>query len=289
VTRRTLVHCAAVGPGLFLASAGAGQEAVKYPEHVAEEFPVQVRGQALLVQLLSPPPDRRAPHPALLLSLAVDRRTTLFGEPYAIPACHFLHHGHRVVSFSLPCHGERVAEAGEGIAGFCALLVAGRNPFAELVEEGRAVLDECLRRGAATPGRIAVCGVSRGGYCALRLAAAEKRIQAVAGYSPVTDWRVLREFAEAREQPVVAEQVLDRFAGELAGRAVFVAIGNRDARVGTECAARFAARILEEEARRGAESSRIRFLVVDDSRGHGLHERWRQQGAEFLLETVTRT
>jgi dienelactone hydrolase len=168
----------------------------------------------------------------------------------------------------------------------CARFIDGEDPFSRFAEDGKAVIDELIRNGAAEAGRIVVCGVSRAGYCGLRLAAFDKRVSAVAALAPVTDWRQLREFAAVRERDDVAKLALDHFAESLAGRPVYMAIGNRDERVGTDCCTRFALRLFEAEEKLKLPESKVRFLVVDDSKGHALDLRWRDAGAEFLLNAV---
>jgi len=116
-----------------------------------------------------------------------------------------------------------------------------------------------------------------------RLAAADPRIRAVAGLAPVTDWRALSEFAAVKERPEIKALALDNWAAELAGRAVFLAIGNADARVGSNCCVRLALRILEEEARRDVAPSLLELHVVL-SEGHSLSDDWRSAGRRFLLQ-----
>jgi hypothetical protein len=225
-----------------------------------------------------------AADPALVLTFALTRQEALTTTPHNEPAKVFVAAGHRALSFDLPEHGDQATSGrAAGIAGMCQALLAGDDPFVRFVTEGHAAIDACLSRHLARPGRIYVCGVSRAAYCALRLAAADLRIGGAAGLAPVTDWRALREFATVREQPLVAALILENYAAGLAGRPVYLAIGNRDERVGTECCTRFALRLLEEESRRKLVSSRVRFHVVDDSPGHSLELRWRREGAEFLL------
>ncbi|MSU65393.1 MAG: hypothetical protein EXS38_04655 [Opitutus sp.] len=251
---------------------------------MTHEFAITRGSERLNVQVQSPAPDQLAPHPLLLLNLSSDRQSSVAGGLFGEPAKLFLQHGHHVASFDLPAHGERVDQYGSGLEGLCARFVAGYDPFLQFVADGRAVIDECIRRGWGEKGRIVVCGVSRGGYFAIRLAADDDRIVAVAGLAPVTDWRNLTEFSSAKERKDVADLALDHFVKPLAGRRVYVAIGNSDRRVGSEASARFALSLLEEEARRGISQSKIRFLVVDDSAGHKLEDRWRVEGAKFLLD-----
>lgn len=221
---------------------------------------------------------------ALLLTVASTRQASFHEDPYDIPARLFAAAGHAVVSFDLPNHGEQINAFGQGIVGLCAAFGAGEDPFAQFVAQGQAVIDACLEQGVGTGG-VYVCGVSRAGYCALRLAAADPRIRGVAGLAPVTDWRVLSEFAAVREQPAVAALALEHWAEDLAGRPVFLTIGNHDVRVGTDCCVRFALRLLELEDQTTTGASALQLHVVKAA-GHSLDARWRTAGAEFLLDQV---
>jgi hypothetical protein len=253
------------------------------PEAVESHFHLSGGGESLSVTVLEPTRERLAADPLLLLNFATDRATSLHDPLYGDPVRRLLAAGHRAASFDVPAHGERIDAAGEGIDGLRDRLLAGRDPFARFVEDGRGVIDECIRRGIAKAGRIVVCGNSRSGYCALRLAAADSRVSAVAGLAPVTDWRELREFSAVRERPAVAALALENFAGALAGRPVYLALGNADRRVSTAAYARLVQRLSELEAARGLTTSELCLLIVDDSPGHTLADRWSAEAARFLI------
>jgi dienelactone hydrolase len=218
---------------------------------------------------------------ALLLTFSSTRQASFYEDPYDIPARRFAAAGYAVASFDLPNHGAQINEFGQGIEGFCAAVCAGADPFVKFIEQGQAVIAACLAQGIGHGGIVA-CGVSRAGYCALRLAAADPRIRAVAGLAPVVDWRYLREFAAVRADPVVAALALDHWAAQLAGRALFLTIGNGDSRVSSAACVRFALRLLELEETMGITHSAIQLHVVD-SPGHSLSDHWRAAGADFLL------
>jgi dienelactone hydrolase len=252
------------------------------------EFPIRVGDRTLRVLLAEPEEGRLAHDSALLLTFSSTSREAMTVAPYDESAKAFVAAGHRALSFDLPEHGDRVTPGREaGIAGMCQALVAGQDPFGLFVVDGRAAVDACLQRGLARAGRVFACGVSRGGYCALRLAAADPRIGGVATFAPVTDWRTLREFAHVKSRNDVAALNLENYAAKLAGRPVWLAIGNRDDRVGTDCCTRFVLRLLEAEARLGLRESHLYFQVVDDSPGHSLDLRWRRAGADFLVKRAT--
>ncbi len=243
-----------------------------------EEFNIASEGRELTCALTAP--EVPASAPALLLTFSGTRQMSTGRHPYDMAAKAFTDAGHYALSFDLPCHGDRIDAHGEGIAGFCADLVSGGDPFARFVADGKAAIDACLERGVGSSGKILAYGISRGGYCALRLAAADPRIRGVASIAPVTDWRVLREFADVRDRPEVEATILDPFAPALAHRSVFLIIGNRDGRVGTHCCLRFATRLFEAEAGQNASASELRVL---NAPGHGLPDEGYLAGAEFLL------
>jgi len=250
---------------------------------VEEDFIIKNNGEYIAVKMLSPSPQQLAPRPLLLLNFSTDRNTSLKDPLYGDPARRFLEAGHRVLSFDVPAHGERIDKYGKGIDGFCAAFMDGHDPFKRFVSDGIAVIDACIQRGWTQPGRVVVCGNSRSGYCALRLAAADKRIAAVAALAPVTDWRKLREFSGIAKRPEVADLCLDNYAAELAGRPIYLALGNADRRVGTEAFASFVHALATAEARMSLNVSHLRLLIVNDSPGHTLHDRWSADGAQFLM------
>ncbi|MFZ4664750.1 MAG: alpha/beta hydrolase family protein [Caldilineaceae bacterium] len=218
---------------------------------------------------------------ALLLTFSSTRQSAFAEAPQDLPARLFAGAGHAVASFDLPQHGEQVNAFGQGIDGFCAAFCAGADPFAQFIEQGKAVIDACLAQGIGQGGIVA-CGVSRAAYCALRLTAADQRIRAVTGLAPVTDWRRLREFAAVRDQPSVAALALDHWAEELADRPLYLAIGNHDARVGSDACARFVLQLMAARQAQSDSPPALQFYLVD-SPGHSLADEWRQAGAEFLL------
>lgn len=262
---------------------GAAEKDAEGP--TMEEFSVTRPWGELVVTVFTPPAGKLSKQPMLLLSFSSDRRSSLPGGRYGAPTQAFLDQGHRIASFDLPLHGGRVDRHGSGIAGFSKCIVAGEDPFATFVQDGTAVIDELLKRGLASPGRIVASGVSRAGYCVLRLAAAESRIQAAAALAPVTDWTALREFAKVAKHPGVTSLALTNFARELAGKRIYIAIGNFDDRVDTAACTRLVLAINEAEQQQKVAKSQLRYLIVDDSQGHSLAARWRQEGIRFLLQT----
>lgn len=259
---------------------------MKVEDFTFTEFSVAPGGRKL--DCLMCEPASLATQPAVLIHLATEREQLRGEGIYGLTCKAFLAAGNRVVGFELPNHGKRVGNwKKQEIAGFCEAFVAGQDPFKMVVEDGRAVVDEIIARGWASAGRIYIAGCSRGGYCALRIMAADRRIAAAAADAPVTDWRALTEFAGAKERPDVAALALTHYAADLADRPVWVGMGNCDNRVSTAYFLAFCHAIAVEQEKRGMEKSPFEAHVVE-APGHGFPEDGRKQGAEWLVTQVQR-
>jgi len=233
------------------------------------------------LHLLTPP--QLTPQPLLLLSFAMDWETSLCVEPYNLTAKYFLEQGHRVASFDLPNHGQRINKYGEAITGLRNAFIAGKDPFAMFIEEAKTVIDFCIDHEFASVGNIAVCGTSRAGYLALRLLAKDSRIAAAAAFAPVTDWRCLEEFNADKNREDVASLKLSNYVPNLAGKSTFIVIGNHDERVGTASCCRFYLDLLK--ANHG-NAEKINFQI-HNSPGHYSQKEWYLAGAEFLIESIS--
>lgn len=221
------------------------------------------------------------PARGMLVTLAGSRADALTSWPHRIAADRAHAAALAVLSLDLPCHGDWHDGAAAGIDGLAEHVAQGIDPFANW---GDWALAQIARsRARLPPGPLVICGVSRGAYAALRLALREPAIDAVAALAPVIDWRVLREFASIREQPAAAALDLVPQAAALAGRAVFIAIGAADRRVGSERCLAFAAALWHAEAALGLEHSAARLHVVE-GHDHALPDAWRHAGTSFLLE-----
>ena len=250
------------------------------------EFSVEASGGQVVCRLGAPDEDVRVQEPGLVLFFG-GARDDAFADPEGngMAAHMFVEAGHFAASIDLPGFGDAADDYGSGIRAMCAAFIGGDDPFSRVVSQAKAVIDECRQQYVGEAGRIVTLGVSRGAYYALRLTAEDNRVGGVAGIAPVTDWRLLGEFAEVRQQSDVAALALTNWAAALAGRAVYLAIGNHDHRVGTHTCVHLAHAILEAEDPEAEGESKLNLHVVD-SPGHTLERDWREKGVRFLLEVV---
>ena len=247
------------------------------------EFTLQVRGEELICSLASPEKARLSERSGLLVNISATRRFALLDPSQNHPTEPFLAAGHYVLSFDLPHHGERVKQYGEGLSGMSGALMAGDDPFEQFVDDGKAALDACLEKGIGPNGMIVAYGVSRAAYCCLRLAAADPRVRAIAGPSPVTDWALLTEFEEAFDQSKLEQIHIDNWADQLADRAVYLCIGSQDDRVGTDSCVQFAMKLFERQRQALGEGTLYNQLHVVDYPDHSPAASWRLDATDYLL------
>ncbi len=182
-----------------------------------------------------------SPAPTLvILSATIEQAfSTSFLEAGAIladPPSNYL-----CVSIDLPCHGTHdYPGARDGLRGWADLAVAEHDFVADFNARLHEVLDDLVADGLTDEDRIAVSGTSRGGFLALRYTAFDPRVACGVGYAPVTDLRQLTEFEIAESVPFVDELSLAAHLDPLVGRPVFIVIGDRDVRVGTDSAIQIA-------------------------------------------------
>ena len=218
--------------------------------------------------------------PTLLL-FAMAGTDTLMTEPYCRVGRLLHARGWNVVSLDLPCHGadSRAGEPAE-LAGWAVRTAQGEDIVAAFRQRVNDVVEHIVATGVADPARIAAAGTSRGGFMAFHAAAGNPRVQAVAAFSPVTDLLALSEFAGQEANQVVHRLALLNAVAALAGRAVWITIGNADERVGTGNASAFARAMTAASQARGLECGVTMHLLPTP--GHTSLAEWHDQAADWL-------
>lgn len=184
-----------------------------------------------------------------------------------------------------PCHGDdRRPGEPEGLPGWRHRLEQGEPFVDKFVRRAQAVLDDAVARGWCDPRRVAASGTSRGGFCALHLARADRRIQAVVGFAPVSDLSALDEFIEIQVAPGLQALALANYADDLADRKLWITIGNRDERVDTARAVQFCDAVVEAAARRGLPAGAVADveLSITASPGHAVSPDAYRRAADWL-------
>ena len=109
--------------------------------------------------------------------------------------------------------------------------------------------------------------------------------QAVAAFAPVTNLMALREFHGATNTLHVAGLSLLANAERLAGRSVWVTIGDRDERVSTDDAIAFARRATKVSLEK-TEAADVTLLVLPEPKGHTTPEGAPDLAAAWIAEKL---
>eukprot|EP00913_Durusdinium_trenchii_P028501 g26729.t1 len=252
----SLLILAATSPALFNVATAAP------PEQLVRTFKTP---DGVEYGLWGKPTEKPAP---TLVVLAGTIEGTLGGRTYRQCGNQLAKQGYLLVSIDIPCHGKQsIPGQPNGLTGWSHRVGKNEN----IVDENNArlskVLDHLIRTGVTDPKRIAACGTSRGGFLAIHFAAADKRVKCAAGFAPVTDLAALSEFRTRAGHPLVKKLSLANQAEKLAGRPVWVIIGDRDDRVGTDKAYEFASRV-SAAARKKNVPSNVALHILSEPRGH---------------------
>lgn len=194
-------------------------------------------------------------------------------------------HGWLYVTVDLPCHGDdHRPEEPPTLSGWAHRVKAGQDLMGPFVKRCVDVLEYLVNQGYTDPERVAACGTSRGGFCALHFAAREPRVRAVAGVSPVTNVLALREFQGVTEEQVRQLNVFS-LSERLADRAIWMSIGHDDQRVGTENCIRAARQFMAAACRResGAKNNPIELTIAPSDGHHAIADAY-SRAARFLRE-----
>ena len=188
-----------------------------------------------------------------------------------------------------PCHGEdrRDGEPAQ-LDGWRHRLEQQGEFLAAFTTRASAVLDQLIKDGITDVERVAVCGTSRGGFLAYHFAAADRRIKAAAGISPVTRLTALREFSTTSRRELAEGLNVAQLAPKLADRAIWLSIGNNDARVNTDDAIAFTRAVVQAASQPDNPNKVIPVeLLVAPSPGHSKIDQAHELLAAWLVKHIS--
>ncbi len=226
-------------------------------------------------------------HPApTLIVLATTIQNTLNSKYYRHCGNQLAKRGFLCVSINLPCHGDQQVDGEpEGLLGWSYRTARDSDFVAEFNNRLSKVLDHLVKQGLSDPEKIAACGTSRGGFLALHAAIHDPRVKCVAGFAPVTDLSVLSEFKLTSECQLVKKYNLIKRANDLAGRKVWILIGDQDKRVNTDNAVQLA-REISRESRENKLLSKVTLHVLPEPRGHMIPAGADRMAADWILQEI---
>ena len=246
-------------------------------------------GDGVRFAFIGPKEARRAP---LVFILGGDRKGTLEGESSNVVGSVLAGQGFVQASVDIPCHGDdkRPGEP-DGLSGWRSRLEKGERLFAAFNTQVASVLDYLVRQGTVDAARVGVCGISRGGFVALHLAATEPRMRFVVAFAPVTDLLALREFnGIADPAPARALDVMT-LADKLVDRPIWISIGHNDERVGSGHAIDFALHMMRISVKHkmpmihfwSGDDIRLTVTPSEGANGHSSYRGAHEDAATWIL------
>ncbi|NQU09605.1 prolyl oligopeptidase family serine peptidase, partial [bacterium] len=227
-------------------------------------------------------PRRRSPAPTLLV-LGADLATTLTNRDFNGIGHRLARRGYLSVGIDIPCHGAAVRPGEpEGLPGWHARLEAGDNFVQTFNRQVRAVVDNCIRHRLTDPKRIAIAGTSRGGFLGLQVMAADRRIRCGVAFAPVAVLPRVREFNDLENHRLTRALDLANVADKLAGRPIWICIGNNDERVGVDSVIAFARRVVAAYGAPGKIAPLELHVMPTD--GHAIHPTAQAEAAAWVAK-----
>lgn len=188
------------------------------------------------------------------------------------------------VTLDPPCHGRDAVEGEPAtLSGWAHRVKHGQDLMTPFVTRCRDVLDWLVAEGYTDAEQVAAGGTSRGGLCALHFTATEPRVKAVVAISPVTKLVVLREFAEIKPEQT-AKFDASSLAEKLAGRSIWISIGNHDERVGTDDCIETCHRFVAAARKQKPDAIAPVELIVAPTKGHTAIDNAYTLAAEYVLK-----
>jgi len=227
-----------------------------------------------------------AKHAPTFFILANSLEETLGSDYFRQSGNDLVKQGYLCVTVDIPGHGTELrSDEPEGIETWRVRTNAGEDFVAKTNRRLTEVLDFLIAEGLTDPEKIAVGGTSRGGFLAMHFTASEPRVKCVASYAPVTDLLVLREFHGAEDDALVASLSIAKQASKLASRGLWITIGDRDDRVGTDSAIALARDVTASALAQGLPGE-VELHVIAEPKGHTLPAGAAEQAAKWILRQI---
>jgi dienelactone hydrolase len=220
-----------------------------------------------------------------LFQFAADAALSLEGKLYPLGVALRKRHGFLVVSLDVPGHGaDRRPGEPASIAAWRSRIEKGEDIAATFASRVRQVLDFLVEQRYTDPRRVYVAGTSRGAFAAFHVASADPRFRAVIAFAPVTDLNALAEFSGMAENRLVRSLGVHLSAERLAGRSLWICIGNNDNRVGTDLAIDLARRVVRSAVAKNLQPDVE--LIVQSTKGHTIADDSAERAASWIADRL---
>lgn len=228
------------------------------------------------------------PLPALFY-FALSGADSLSLDPFNQPAQYLQGRMIRIFSLTLPGHEEGLLAA-NALSLWAEDMRKGIDRIGLFLDQVAQAMDFIIEKKFADPKKMGVMGLSRGGWIALHAAARNANLRFVLGFAPLTQLKLLKEFASLQESPLLNQFNIESLAPLLCTRRIRFYIGNRDTRVGTQECFDFTMRLSEEAAKHGIRTPSVELFITPSigRDGHGTSPETFREGALWIADGLER-
>lgn len=192
----------------------------------------------------------------------------------------------RIFSMNLPGH-EPPFPPTEAMGLWADDLEKENDIITDFIDQAEAAIRFAIDQRYVNKDKIALEGLSRGGFIASHLAARMKEIRFLLEFAPLTDLSILKEFKE--KKPPLAEKLhVKHLTDQIWDRHVRIYIGNRDLRIGTRNTFDFVEKLSNKAFKEGLRSPQIELFVSPSigHLGHGTGPEIFKAGADWIAEVL---
>lgn len=234
----------------------------------------------------SGPPLDLGPLPSFFY-FALSGTESLLLEPFNQPI-EFLHGQMiRVFSMTLPGH-ENNLPATKAIQVWADDYARKLDPINDFLDTFETALHFAIQQKFVDPEKMAVGGLSRGGFVALHAAAREERLKYVLAFAPVTELHKVHEFSSLQDDPAVRSLDLTQVSQKLIHQNIRLYVSNHDTRVNTESCFQFAMSIVKNATAHQVRSPKVDLILYPPigHQGHGTPPEIFKSGADWIISCL---
>lgn len=216
---------------------------------------------------------------------AVSGNDTLQKEPFN-QVVEFLHGQMiRVFSMTLPGHEGNLPPT-KAIEVWADDYAHKRDPLNDFLDQFEIALSFAIQQKFVDPNKMAIGGLSRGGFVALHAAARDQRMKYVLGLAPLTDLHQVAEFSYL--QPIIPILDLKKVSKQLIHQNIRLYISNHDTRVDTRSCFEFAMSVVESANQHQIRSPKMELILYPPvgHHGHGTPPEIFKAGADWIASCL---
>jgi pimeloyl-ACP methyl ester carboxylesterase len=191
----------------------------------------------------------------------------------------------RVFSFTIPGHGENLNKF-HAMKYWAEHMAQGAYILEDFFEAVTRSVRELIDQGLVMQEKIALGGLSRGGFIATHLAARIPQVHTLLSFAPLTELMELKEFAEMPSLRRRASELdLVHLTDNLTHvRNIRFYIGNLDMRVNTDSCYHFIRRLADKGHEKHARHQKIELMIRQSvgHKGHGTDPHIFEEGTSWL-------